>query len=178
MWRYLLHLWALPPIDAHYERCPAPRAGEAPDPFGLYNATEVLGVWRTIAIASIVATLVIVLLCYLLPRASLSARFVRMWYACLAGTALLCFAIPFVVGKLTTVHVRAGSCTTRMAAFPVPHLPFDLLFERMLAGLVWGVLAFVLLSVIFTRLLARGPVAGGFYHYRGCPWPRWNPLEG
>lgn len=176
MWRYLLHLWALPPLSARLE-CPAPRAGEAADPGGLYNAVQVMGVWRTIAISSIAVTLVIVLLCYLMPRASLSARFVKGWYACLAATAAFCFLVPYVVNALTPVTARSGSCTTRPAAFLV-HLPFDLVFPRMLAGVVWGVLAFTLLSLLFTRVLARWPAAGGFFHYRGCPWPRWNPLEG
>jgi hypothetical protein len=176
MWRYLLHLWAIPPIDARLA-CPPPRAGEAADPFGLYNAAEVLGVWRTIATASIIGTLVILLACYLVPRASLSARFVRGWYGCLVGTMAFCFLVPLVVGWLTPVTARLGSCTTRPSAFPV-QLPFDLLFPRMLAGMVWGLLAFTLLSLVITRLLARWPAAGGFFHYRGCPWPRWNPLEG
>jgi hypothetical protein len=176
MWRYLLHLWAIPPVDAHLV-CPAPRVGESPDPFGLYDAVQIAGVWRSIALASVAGTLLILLACYLVPRASLSARFVRGWYACLGITMAFCFVVPFVVGTLTPVTARAGSCTTRPAAFPVT-IPFDLLFPRMVAGAVWGLLAFVLLSLVITRLLARGPMAGGFFHYRGCPWPRWNPLEG
>jgi hypothetical protein len=176
MWPYLLNLWALPPVDAHLD-CPAPRAGELPDPFGLYNAAQVTGVWRTVGIASLAATVVLLLACYLLPRASLSPRFVRSWYGWLAATMAFCFAVPFVVSRLTPVAARPGSCTTRPSAF-LTHLPFDVVFPRMLAGLVWGLLAFTLFSLIATRLLARGPVAGGFFHYRGCPWPRWNPLEG
>lgn len=177
MWRYFWHLWALPPIDAHLV-CPPPRADEAVDPFGFYDAVRVHDVWSSIAWASAIGTLVIFLACYLLPRASLSARFVKGWYACLAGTMLFCFAAPYVVGMLTPVTARAGSCTTRPAAFLVPHLPFDLLFPRMVAGALWGLVAFTVLSLVVTRLMARGPVAGGFFHYRGCPWPRWNPLEG
>ncbi|MFL5386457.1 MAG: hypothetical protein ACJ8GN_28390 [Longimicrobiaceae bacterium] len=180
MWRYLLHLWALPPIDARIEPCPPPRAGEAPDPFGFYDALRVQDVWSTIFWISLIGTLVIVLACYLVPRASLSARFVKGWYACLVGTMLFCFAVPYVVGMLSPVTARAGSCTTRPAAYLIPHLPFDLLFPRMLAGALWGLVAYIVFSVFFTQILARGagPVAGGFFHYRGCPWPRWNPLEG
>jgi hypothetical protein len=176
MWRYLLHLWAFPPVDARLV-CPAPRQGEAADPFGLYNQAEVLGIWRNIAAASVVGVLVLLLLLYLLPRASLSARFVRGWYLTLGAATVYCFLVPLAVGKLTTLSARPDSCTTRPAAFPV-HLTVDLLVPRMWAGAVWGFLAFILLSLIFTRVLARGPVAGGFFHYRGCPWPRWNPLEG
>jgi hypothetical protein len=178
MWRYLLHLWALPPIDAHLG-CPPPRAGEAADPFGFYDAVRIQDVWSSIFWASLIGTLVILLACYLIPRASLSPRFVKGWYASLAGAMLFCFAVPLVVGRLTPVTARAGSCTTRPAAFLV-QLPFDLLFPRMVAGLLWGFIAFTVASLFFTRILARGagPVAGGFFHYRGCPWPRWNPLEG
>jgi hypothetical protein len=178
MWRYFLHLWALPPVDAHMG-CPPPLPGEAIDPFGFYDATRILDVWSWIAWISAGGIVLIVLTCYLLPRASLSARFVRGWYACLVAAMLFCFAVPFVVGRFSPMTARAGSCTTRVAAFAVP-LPFDLLFPRMLAGLLWGFLAFIVVSLFFTQFVARGagPRAGGFFHYRGCPVPRWNPLEG
>ena len=73
--------------------------------------------------------------------------------------------------------MRAGSCTTRPAAYRV-ELPASLLTDRMFAGLLWGMLAFTLLSLVGTQLLGRSRLAGGFFHYRGCPVPRWNPTQG
>jgi hypothetical protein len=57
-------------------------------------------------------------------------------------------------------------------------IPASLLMDRMFAGLVWGALAFLLLSLLATRVLGLSRLAGGFFHYRGCPWPRWNPTKG
>lgn len=174
---WLLHLWAHAPLGAAFVPCPAPREGEPADPAGLYDALQLAALWNRMAILSAIAVLVLVLACYLLPRASLGPRFVRNWYLSLAGAGLACFVIPLALGLTSHVNVRAGSCSTRPAAFPVD-LPMELLVDRMFAGLVWGLLAFAVLSLIGTRLLGRSRLAGGFFHYRGCPVPRWNPAQG
>ncbi|HEX8271790.1 MAG TPA: hypothetical protein VF615_03995 [Longimicrobiaceae bacterium] len=173
---WLLHLWAQPPVGVRLP-CPLPRAGEDYDPGGLYDAAEIAARWQ--AMAGVSAALVVALLlgCYLLPRASLNRGFVVRWWAALAVSGGLCLLVPLVVGLYAPVHARPGSCSTRPAAFPVD-LPLELLLPRMLAGLVWGLLAFALVSLLATRLLGRWSGAGGFFHYRGCPWPRWNPGQG
>ena len=173
---WLLHLWAHAPLGATVP-CPAPREGEPPDPAGLYDALAMAALWNRMAIISALAVLVLVLGCYLLPRTSLGPRFVRNWWFSLGGAALACFLIPLALGLTTEMPVRAGSCSTRPAAFLVD-LPTGLLMDRMFAGLVWGVLAFLVLSLLGTQLLGRSRLAGGFFHYRGCPLPRWNPTQG
>jgi hypothetical protein len=90
---------------------------------------------------------------------------------------VLCLLVPLAVALLTDVHARAGSCSTRPAAFLV-ELPFALVLPRMVAGLVWGLLAFAIASVGATKLLGMWSGSGGFFHYRGCPLPRWNPGQG
>ncbi|HEX2206061.1 MAG TPA: hypothetical protein VHG93_00145 [Longimicrobium sp.] len=173
---WLLHLWAHAPLGATVP-CPAPREGEPPDPGGLYDAVQLASLWNRIAIISAIAVLVLVVVCYLLPRASLSPRFVRNWWLTLAGSMVACFLIPLALGLTADLNARAGSCSTRPAAFPVD-VPVGLMMDRMFAGLVWGALAFIVLSLIGTQLLGRSRLAGGFFHYRGCPVPRWNPTQG
>jgi hypothetical protein len=176
MWNWLLHLWAHPPTGAIVP-CPAPLPGDPPDPGGLYDIVELGAVWTRIGIVSVVAVLALLLACYLLPRASLGPRFVMRWWLMLAAAGIVCFLVPLALGLTADVHARAGSCSTRPAAFPVD-LPVSLLMDRMFAGLVWGLLAFVLLSLFATRVLGLSRHAGGFFHYRGCPVPRWNPTKG
>jgi hypothetical protein len=176
MWNWLLHLWASPPTGTILP-CPAPRAGEAPDPGGLYDVAELGDLWTRMGIVSAVTVVVLLLFCYLLPRASLSPRFVMRWWLTLAAAAVLCFLVPLALGLTAEVHARAGSCSTRPAAFPV-ELPVSLLMDRMFAGLLWGALAFLVLSLFATKVLGLSRHAGGFFHHRGCPVPRWNPTQG
>jgi hypothetical protein len=173
MWNWLLHLWAGPPVDAVLA-CPAPRAGEAPDPGGLYIAAEITSAWQLMAAASAVGVFLLLFACYQLPRASLNRAFVVRWWFALAAAGVLCALAPLAVWLLVDLHARPGSCSTRPAAFPV-ELPIALLWPRVAAGLLWGVLAFVLLSLFATRVGGNWPAAGGFFHYRGCPVPRLNP---
>jgi len=173
---WLLHLWAQPPVGIRLD-CPPPRAGDPADPGGLYDAAEIVARWQTMGGVSVALVVALLLGCYLLPRASLNRGFVVRWWGTLATSGVLCLLVPLPVGLYSPVHARAGSCSTRPAAFPVD-LPLDLLLPRMLAGLVWGLLAFALASLLATWLLGRWSGAGGFFHYRGCPWPRWNPGQG
>jgi hypothetical protein len=173
---WLLHLWAQPPVGARLE-CPPPRVGDSYDPGGLYNAAEIAARWQVMAFASIALVVALLLGCYLLPRASLNRGFVVRWWATAGLSGVLCLLVPLAVGMYSPVHARAGSCSTRPAAFEAP-IPFDLLLPRMLAGSMWGLLAFAAASLLATWALGRWSGAGGFFHYRGCPWPRWNPSQG
>ena len=173
---WLLHLWAHTPLGTIVP-CPPPIPPDPVDPGGLYDPVQLAALWNRIAIVSVLVVLALVLGCYLLPRASLGPRFVRGWWLGLAGAALAGFLIPLALGLTTQVNVRAGSCSTRPAAYPVD-VPLGLLTDRMFAGIVWGMLAFVVLSLAGTQLLGRSRLAGGFFHYRGCPVPRWNPTQG
>ncbi|HYH79616.1 MAG TPA: hypothetical protein VEX86_07455 [Longimicrobium sp.] len=174
---WLLHLWAHPPIGAMLV-CPEPRTGEVRDPGGLYNAAEIATRWQVMAGVSFAVVIGLLLFCYLVPRASLNRGFVVRWWITWAVSGVLCLIVPLAVGLLSPVHARAGSCSTRPAAFEIPFIPFDLLLPRMVAGLMWGLLAFTIASVLATKLLGKWSGAGGFFHYRGCPLPRWNPGQG
>ena len=173
---WLVHLWAQPPVGARLA-CPAPPAGDPHDPGGLFNAAEIAARWQVMAGVSMALVGALLLGCYLLPRASLNRAFVVRWWATVVLSGVLCLIVPLAVGRYAPVHARAGSCSTRPAAFAA-ELPFDLLLPRMAVGFLWGVLAFALASLLATWLVGRWPGAGGFFHYRGCPWPRWNPVQG
>ena len=176
MLRWLLHLWAHPPTRVRLD-CPPPPPGDPYDPGGLYDTAEIAARWQMMAGVSIALVVALLLACYLLPRASLNRAFVVRWWITVAASGVLCLLVPLAVGTYAPVHARAGSCSTRPNAFPAD-LPFDLLLPRMLAGLAWGLLAFAAFSLLATWLLGRWSGAGGFFHYRGCPWPRWNPGQG
>lgn len=171
--KHLLHLGALPPLSLPLI-CPAPQPGERLDLLGRYDPAALVSFWNLVAIVSVVGVALLVLACYQLPRRSLGPGFVRGWYACLGGAALYAAAVPPAVAALVPVRAMAATCAAHPLSFPV-HLPMDALVPRMLAGAVWGVLAFTAASLVATRLAGQGPWAGGFFHYRGCPWPRWSP---
>jgi hypothetical protein len=124
--------------------------------------------------ATALGVILLVLACYQIPRKSLSDGFVRLWYMGLVGASLFSAAVPPVVAFLMPARAVAGSCQTRPGSFSV-QLPLELVLPRAGAGALWGALAFVALSLLATRLGSLGPRAGGFFHYRGCPWPRWSP---
>ncbi len=169
----LLHLWALPPVDARLF-CPPPVSGEPVDVSGAFEPGRLAAMWAMIAAVTTAGVVLLVAGCYQLPRNSLSARFVGRWYGWLAGAALFSALVPPAVAVLMPARALAGSCMTNPAAFSV-YLPLDLVLPRAAAGALWGMAAFLAVSLVATRLLGRGPWAGGFFHYRGCPWPRWSP---
>jgi hypothetical protein len=54
-------------------------------------------------------------------------------------------------------------------------LPWDIVVDRALSGILWGVVLFVVLSLILTRLVGKSSWSGGFFHNRGVPYPRILP---
>jgi hypothetical protein len=175
MWQYLLHLWAPPPPDVALV-CPLPPPGGDIDPYGVFDPVAVSTAYQWTAVATGVLVLVAVLACYLLDRRSLSRAFVRRWYAVLSGTAVLGALVPLVMLYLVVPqHALAGTCSTNPLPFPETY-PLDLALARALAGFAWASLAFVAVSFLLTRAAGWHPAAGGFFHNRGCPWPRINPF--
>jgi hypothetical protein len=174
MWQYLLHLWSPPPANVSLT-CPAPAPGEPPDLNGFFDPAPVAAAYQWIVYASVAAVLLGVLLCYLLSRSSLNRDFVRRWYGFLIGTMVAGALIPVLVLYLVPQHALAGTCETNPLAFAA-RLPGALMVSRASAGLVWCGLAFILASLLFTFAAGRHPASGGFFHNRGCPWPRWNPF--
>jgi hypothetical protein len=174
MWQYLQHLWSPPPANVPLA-CPPPAPGEAPDLNGFFDPGPVAAAYSWIFWASLAAVLLSILLCYLAYSSSLSRGFVRRWYGFLIGTMLACALIPVLVMYLTPQYALAGSCETNPLPFAAD-LPGSLMFMRATAGFVWALFAFVLFSWIFTFVAGRHPASGGFFHNRGCPWPRRNPI--
>lgn len=174
MWQYLLHLWAPPPANVALT-CPAPPPGESPDPAGFFDPAGIQAAYDWIAISSVGAVLLLVLLCYLLGSSSLNRGFVRKWYgfwvaACLAG-----FLIPLVIFFLVPQHALAGTCETNPLPFR-EYLLFAQMLPRATAGFVWCMVVFPLASLLLTAVAGWHPASRGFFHNRGCPWPRWNPF--
>lgn len=173
MLEYLLHLWATPPDNFQLE-CPAPPPGMDPDPVGFFAPDSVGAAFSWAGYSSLAAVVVLVLITYLATTGSLSPRFVKRWWLFLLVAALACFGIAVAALWLYPTHAMVGSCATNPTAFE-RQLPWGLIWERAFAGLLWGSLAFTLLSVLLTRLLGNWPWSKGFFHFRGCPVPRYRP---
>jgi hypothetical protein len=111
---------------------------------------------------------------YFATTGSLSPRFVKRWWIFLAIAAVACFATAAIVLRGYPTHAMLGSCTTNPTGF-AKNLPWDRVWLRAVAGLVWGALAFGLLSIVLTRTVGRWHGAKGLFHFRGCPLPRFLP---
>jgi hypothetical protein len=173
MENYFLHLWS-PPPETLQLTCPAPPPGAAPDPVGFFDPASVQAAYSLAGYVSVGLVVLLVLATYFLTTGSLSPRFVKRWWIFLSAAAVACFAAAFVILRGYPTHAMLGSCTTNPTAF-AEQLPMDLVWLRSLAGLVWGALAFGLLSIVLTRTVGRWHGARGLFHFRGCPVPRFLP---
>jgi hypothetical protein len=174
MWQVLMHLWEPPPADLTLV-CPAPAAGQPVDPQGFYDATQIIAAFDWAAVASAIVVVVTVIVCYQLARGSLGGRFVRRWWISLVASGALCLGVVWGILATWPTVALANSCATNPDAFPVS-LPGDVIWSRAFVGLVWGALAFIVASLIATFFLGRFAHAkNGFFHHRGCPWPRFQP---
>ena len=171
MWNYILH-FGVEPTGNLSLICPDPAPGQAVAPPGLYDPNGVSAAFGHVAIASSITVLLCVILCYQMTRAALGPRFVKQWWMWLIASAVACTLVAFVV--LTIAHTTAypGSCSTNPLPFDAP-LPQNVVLLRTAVGFAWGMVAFVIFSLIMTRTVGRVPSTGnGFFHNRGCPLPR------
>jgi hypothetical protein len=175
MWQFLLHLWSPPPANVYLE-CPPPAPGEAFDPAGFFDPASVAAAYQWTALATALLVVLAVLACYLLDQRSLSRAFVRRWWIVLATASVIGALVPlamlyFVVPQ----HALQGTCETNPLPFAAV-FPLGLALNRALAGFAWSALAFGVVSFLLTRAAGWHPASGGFFHNRGCPWPRFNPF--
>jgi hypothetical protein len=176
MWKYLVHLWATPPSSLSLN-CPPPPDGQTPDPLGFYDFDSVTAAFNAAAVVSAAIVVLAVVICYWFTSATLGPRFVRRWWIALATAALLTPVSVWVVLRRAPTTALAGSCETSPDAFSVI-LPFGTMLSRSLAGMLWAILAVVLLSSLLTATIGRIPhVRNGFFHNRGWPWPRILPTK-
>ena len=170
---FLIDLWAVPhdiPLA-----CPPPPAGQPSDPSGFYDLTTVSSAFSAAGLASFVSVLIMLIVIYQFTRVSLGPRFVWRWWIGLIVTALLCGVVTALILQAAPTTALAGSCETSPDAFLI-RLPTDVILDRSLAGAVWGLVAFTLFSLVATATLGRVPATrNGFFHNRGCPWPRFVP---
>lgn len=175
MWQYLLHLWAAPPADVELA-CPPPAPGDPPDLNGFFDPLPVATAYQWAAVATALLVLAAVLACYLTDRRSLSRAFVRRWWVFLGVASVIGAVVPLAMLYFAVPqHALAGTCDTNPLPFAATY-PLDLALSRSLAGLGWGGLAFGVFSFLLTRAAGWHPSSGGFFHNRGCPWPRINPF--
>jgi hypothetical protein len=155
--------------------CPAGVPGTSSAANGFIDASSLAAAYRANAAVWAAVLLALVLACYLTAPASLNRGFVAKWWMYWAGAVLLGALVPLGVLSLAPLHALRGSCATRPGAFPV-QLTFGQILPSMEAWAFWAFWAFPLVSLLLTRLAGWHPASGGFFHYRGCPWPRWNPF--
>ena len=174
MWQFLLHLWQAAPADLPLV-CPDPAAGQPADPQGFYDFASIAPAFHLAAIASAFVVVFVVVVCYQFTRTSLGERFVKRWWVSVIASGLLCLGVVWLSLATFPTTALAGSCSTNPGAFPIA-LPTSLVISRAMAGLVWGLVAFALLSSAATAVLGRFPHrSNGFFHHRGCPLPRFLP---
>jgi hypothetical protein len=172
--QYVLHLWAGPPVGLQLT-CPRPADGQNVNLIGYFDDASVRAAFDAVAGWSAVAVLVVILYCYMATRQASGPRFDRRWVFALIGSALACAGVAYVVLHTANTTAMAQSCQTNPSAFAIG-LPGRVVGGRVLAGVLWGLLAFALGSVTLTRLLGWYPsLRNGFYHNRGTPWPRMLP---
>jgi uncharacterized BrkB/YihY/UPF0761 family membrane protein len=175
MWQSVLHLWAPPPANVPLI-CPPPAPGDPPSLNGFFDPAPIEAAYQWAALATGVLVLLAVLACYLMDRRSLSRAFVRRWWVVMAATAGIGALVPLAMLYLVVPqHALAGSCETNPLPF-AETFPLGLALTRALVGFVWSGLAFGIFSFLLTRTAGWHPASGGFFHNRGCPWPRVNPF--
>ena len=174
MWEFVLHLWASPPVNVRLP-CP-PSAPGVPLAVGVFDPGPVTSAYQWTALATALLVLLAVLACYLLDRRSLSRAFVQRWWVVLAAVSVLGALVPLaMLYVLVPQHALAGTCDTNPTQFAMT-FPAAIALNRALAGFFWSALAFGTCSFLLTRAVGWHPASGGFFHNRGCPWPRINPF--
>lgn len=175
MWKWLLHLGTIGDYNSISFTCPPSGSGGAGPTLGFYDGASVASAYDVLALASVIAVLVIVLVTYLGTSKTLGPRFVFRWYWGGAVAAIGCAVLAYTLLSIMPTHAAAGTCPSNLNPFLL-RLPASLIMTRAVAGFVWGLLAYVLFSVILTATIGRfAAVRNGFFHNRGCPFPRFVP---
>lgn len=152
--------------------CPAPPAGvTGTNSIGHYDPATLASAYLAASVATIAAVTLVVFICYLWNQTSVGPSFVRRWYLSALVATVFAALLPVALLAAWPTHALANSCETNPNPFAAP-LPLSELLTVGVSGALWGVVGFVLLSIILTRTVGRVPQAGGFFHNRGCPWPR------
>ena len=168
---YLAHLWAVPPVDLELT-CPAAASGQSTNPTGHFDNASVLAAFNSAALWSVIAIVVIILLCYMVGRQSSGPRFDKRWLLSGVAAIIVCGVVSYATLHFAHTTAAANSCESNPNAFAVA-LPGGVVLNRTFAGLAWGAIAFVAGSALFAALFGWYPsLNNGFYHNRGTPWPR------
>ncbi|HEX6749029.1 MAG TPA: hypothetical protein VF092_17150 [Longimicrobium sp.] len=171
---FLQTLLGLAPDNVALTPCPPPPPGDPIDPGGFYDPSSVSSAYMAAGLATVGLVLLLVVLVYLWNSTALGPRFVRRWWWTGIAAVLLAGLLGGLVIGLWPTHALAGSCETNPTAF-ARHLPFRLALNRGVAGLLWGLVLYPVVSLILTRSVGYLPAArNGFFHNRGCPVPRWR----
>lgn len=166
---YLWHLWGAPRGDVPLI-CPVVE-GMPIDPNGVFDSNTVANALALTGRFSLAVVVILVLFCYLATPYSTGPWFTRRWARFTGASAVLAFLVPLIVMLLAKTRAAPGTCETDLSAFQV-QMPIDVILVRASAGLLWGPIVFVIASLILTQTVGRFNWGGGFFHNRGCPWPR------
>jgi hypothetical protein len=163
---FLRTLLGFAPPNVALTPCPPPAPGDPIDPGGFYDPTGVASAYHAAGWTTVGLLLLLVLACYLWNSTSLGPRFVRRWWLFAGAAVLFSALVGGLVIALWPTRALAGSCETLPNAFAL---------NRAVAGLLWGLILFPLISVFLAQVVGRVPRASnGFFHNRGCPLPRWR----
>lgn len=169
----LVHVWRV--TKSVTITCPPGLPGAGPPGSGFIDPHALTAAYRESGIAWGATILALVLACYLTGSASLNRGFVVKWWLYWLAAVVLGALVPLAVLSTAPLHALAGSCATLPTAFAV-RLAFGQILPTMELAALWSLVAFPILSLLLTVLAGWHPASRGFFHYRGCPWPRWNPF--
>jgi hypothetical protein len=155
--------------------CPPPAQGQTSNAQGDYDPLSVAHAVHASGTAWLVCTAIVVIACYNWTRLTMSPRFVKRWWLFVGVAAVAGGAVVAAVLRLWPTKADANACQSDPRAFPAP-LPADFVWAQGVAGFLYGILLFGLLSILFTWAFGRFAYVGnGFFHNRGCPIPRALP---
>jgi hypothetical protein len=155
--------------------CPPAATGQTTNPNGSFDLATVSAAVHASAAALGLALLLLVFWCYSWSRGSLGPKFVRRWWTFTLSSLVVGAAVVWVVLSYWPTTALPNECQSDPTAFRAP-LPSDFVMGQTLSAAFFGLLFFMILSVLFTQTIGRIPrLKNGFFHNRGCPVPRFLP---
>ena len=155
--------------------CPVAAQGQTTNPLGDYDQSSVSSAVHASAAAWGLSITMLVVICYNWTKLSMSPRFVVRWWVFLIVGPIIGAASVFLTLSNWHTTAVANACQSDPRPFPIA-LSSGFIWEQVWAATIYGVLLFILTSVVLTALAGRiAHQNNGFFHNRGCPIPRALP---
>ncbi len=146
-----------------------------------YIATQdLIRAWNLTVVVSMIAVAFLVVWCYSATKTTTGPQFSVRWLWTAVAASGLSAVVTFVILKaypFTIDQATCGNGAEVLGQVSRQALPGDYFFPAIAVRFVWGIFAFVALSSALTATIGRRPWAGGFFHNRGVPFPKFLPFS-